>query len=438
MHDDYNSDESILLHLVSFPKSKANNEYIDLKVIIATTGLFPKGFAATNRLMAYYKGLTSNNVNVIGISAKSFSRPYSANINGYWNVDGVSCLGPTNLVPERGKVFRRINRLYGRLYFCMVLIREIMRKETDAVIFSGRCLWVELIITGFCKYTKTLILKEESENPAIYPNEYPGFLASLWSKFTSKTRYELYHGLLLMTTPLMKYFLERGYPANRLKLIPHTVLLERFDVSILKPPLGDLKYLAFTGTLSEPKDGILSLLYAFKIVVDEYPDISLIIAGSGTKYQIQTIQEKITELGLADKAKFVGEIPGDDIPALICHAIILVSARPPSLQAEYGFPTKIVEYMATGRPIVTTSYGDLNNYLSDNQNAFIASSSNPKVFSAKIMEALGDSINANNVGNQGRELAKKCFNPISQTKLIINFIDELKIVNWKSCDTVEI
>ena len=47
-------------------------------------------------------------------------------------------------------------------------------------------------------------------------------------------------------------------------------------------------------------------------------------------------------------------------------------ARPDSRQARGGFPTKLGEYLATGKPVCVTKVGEITVYLEDNVSAFLA------------------------------------------------------------------
>ena len=60
------------------------------------------------------------------------------------------------------------------------------------------------------------------------------------------------------------------------------------------------------------------------------------------------------------------------MPKYLCNAKLLALARPDSIQAQGGFPTKLGEYLATGRPVVVTKVGEIPDYLEDGVNAFLS------------------------------------------------------------------
>ena len=114
----------------------------------------------------------------------------------------------------------------------------------------------------------------------------------------------------------------------------------------------------------------------------------------------------------------------DKIPELLINSDCLVLARPDSKQAQFGFPTKLGEYLATGNPVVVTSTGEITNYLKDNYSAFIASPGNIKDISDKILQVLSDKNNSYSVGQKGFEIAMKYFNSEVQANGISEILKE--------------
>ena len=94
---------------------------------------------------------------------------------------------------------------------------------------------------------------------------------------------------------------------------------------------------------------------------------------------------------------------------MIKQAAILALARPPSHQADGGFPTKLGEYLATGNPVCVTKTGGIPDYLSDEGNAFLAEPGSVESFCDALMRATADPLRAKKVGKNGRATAEKSF-----------------------------
>jgi glycosyltransferase involved in cell wall biosynthesis len=114
------------------------------------------------------------------------------------------------------------------------------------------------------------------------------------------------------------------------------------------------------------------------------------------------------------------------MPKYLCNAAVLALARPTSLQAQYGFPTKLGEYLATGRPVVVTDVGEIGKFLRDGENAYIVQPNNAEAFAAKLDYVLANYETAKRVGSKGKETAIVNFDCHTHGKRIVDFIRTLK------------
>ncbi len=112
-------------------------------------------------------------------------------------------------------------------------------------------------------------------------------------------------------------------------------------------PLGE-RYILFIGTLQQRKN-LNSLLEAWRMICDEYPDTSLVIAGTPGRVfrQIKLSPETVNVI-------FLGYVPDQDLPALYAGAAIFIL---PSL--DEGFGLTVLEAMACGTPVVISRAGAL-------------------------------------------------------------------------------
>lgn len=94
--------------------------------------------------------------------------------------------------------------------------------------------------------------------------------------------------------------------------------------------------------------GVDSLIDAVKSI--DSPDVRLVLYGRGDQ------QAKIADLAGRDRRFHYGGYVGDDelVPALLA-ADVLVNPRPAGKRfAVLSFPSKLIEYLATGRPVLST------------------------------------------------------------------------------------
>ena len=108
--------------------------------------------------------------------------------------------------------------------------------------------------------------------------------------------------------------------------------------------------IAFAGGLKEA-NGILELLEAFSLIRgDQY---QLRIAGMGP------LESKVKEAAQNDsRIEYCGYLSFDEVLALYDAADVLINMRPTkTLNTKYFFPSKLMEYLASGVPVITTCTG---------------------------------------------------------------------------------
>lgn len=408
-----------------------------MNITIFTTHSFPDGLAGTSRILGYCKGLRDNQASVYVLSTCPHTGPYM--------YGDILPLGETFRYrnapfqyPEIGKrVPRKIYRMFNDSVSMIRLVLHLCKGETSAVICYGLSSGMEIWTTTLCNIFKIFSLKEESEYPQRRVKVNSNCIRSLLTRFQTVGRYRRYSGILAMTHPLVQYFTDIGINPLRVRLIPHTVILDRFKLS----PAFDIpfkgRYIFFMGSLIEEKDGVLSCIDAYELVCQQKEDYHLIIAGDGKKQDQDKLLTRIKASAVNNKIHYIGRVSSYQIPGLLSNAQLLLACRPSSKRADYGFPTKIVEYLASGKPIVTTVHGDLTKYLVDGENAYLADSSNPASLAAKMLEALENVSKCLEVGTNGRKLAHAKFDPQANTKHIIDFIHDLSRIKgyrWSMID----
>jgi glycosyltransferase involved in cell wall biosynthesis len=126
------------------------------------------------------------------------------------------------------------------------------------------------------------------------------------------------------------------------------------DFAALEPTPSTLceQIVLFCGTLSE-ENGLGFLLAAFDKI--RHPTLELWISGRGEmEGQIKSLAEhhpRIRYIGFMERTKLL---------TVIQHSLLLANPRPPSLpQHRYNFPGKILEYLASGRPVLSLASADI-------------------------------------------------------------------------------
>jgi glycosyltransferase involved in cell wall biosynthesis len=116
--------------------------------------------------------------------------------------------------------------------------------------------------------------------------------------------------------------------------------------------LGKARVVGFAGSL-KAWHGVDLLLRA---AVRLDPDVRILIVGDGPERS--KLEVLASELRIADRVVFTGAVPYQAIPEHL--AAMTVAVAPYRRQTDFYFsPLKIVEYLATGLPVVASDQGDL-------------------------------------------------------------------------------
>lgn len=105
--------------------------------------------------------------------------------------------------------------------------------------------------------------------------------------------------------------------------------------------------LLYAGSLGE-KSGIAQLMSAF--IMSKPANSELWIAGTGP---LEVDVRRATASSSA--IRYLGYVPANEIGAYFERADFLINPRPTGqLFTRYSFPSKLIHYMATGRPVIST------------------------------------------------------------------------------------
>lgn len=152
---------------------------------------------------------------------------------------------------------------------------------------------------------------------------------------------------------IARYF---GYEAD--DIVHPGVELDTFRPD--RTPAFDSDHVAilYVGRFTERK-GIYDLLDAFRHTVDR---TSLYIVGRGDE---NSVNARARELGIENRVTILGEVPHCDLPAYYAACDVLCN---PSHYESFGMVN--LEAMASGKPLVTTETGGVQEYSTDGITGF--------------------------------------------------------------------
>lgn len=288
------------------------------------------------------------------------------------------------------------NKFLIKLWTALELLRYILLilrlRKNDVCIIYGENLWLNILVT--LPYScKLVVERNEYSTYLIRDNLNARFVQKIKSFEASLSKCD---GIIVCSSFLEKYY--RQFTNAPIFIIPLVVDTSTFKVVEMQPQ----KYIAYCGDFGGNKDGLETLLESFACVSRDFPQYQLYLIGDTHEDDTKKrLQARVDEFGLTKNVVFTGRIPHKDMPSMLGNASILVLARPANKQAEGGIPSKLAEYLATGRPTLITRVGELDKYLTDNVDVFFAQPDSVEDFAIKIAEILMNYNHSSLIGLEG-------------------------------------
>lgn len=304
------------------------------------------------------------------------------------------------------------NKVFG-LVASLIKLNSSFQKEEVVILMS----FIFPVFFFLAMNSKIQLYHERTEYPPfIFGKRFWGKLEEfLYIQIIKKTK-----GVFVISNKLKTYFIENGIERQNVHTINMIVDHTRFNPC---PNQHESDYIAYCGTIDNNKDGVDDLLRAFAIFNRIYPNIRLYLLGrTPHKKDLDVNNQIIQENQLSSKVYMPGLVLAQDIPRYLTNAKLLILARPNNIQAAYGFPTKLGEYLLTGNPVVVTRVGELDCFLKDKESCIFAEANNPRDIASKMLWVIDHSEKATIIGRNGRNVALKSFNYQTEAEKILRSI----------------
>ena len=168
------------------------------------------------------------------------------------------------------------------------------------------------------------------------------------------------------------------------------------------------------------------IIKAFDELEDLHGHVFLDLILGGKEYELKKISERIGRAKHISQIRFTSNVPHMDIPGHYSRASALLIPLRPTLQDEARFPHKIGEYLASGRPMITTAFGEVKHYdFVDQETALIADDYTVKAFSEKMRFVLDHPAEAEQIGNNGRQMGLENFDYTRHGTRLLNYFSGL-------------
>lgn len=189
------------------------------------------------------------------------------------------------------------------------------------------------------------------------------------------------------------------YTSKEILITPFGVDVHRFAPNVSERNEQE-PFVVGTVKSLEPIYGIDTLINAFKITVDNNPEVPLVLQIVGVGSQKAALEQLVSDLDLRDRVTFVGKVPNEELPTYYNRFDVAVN-----LSLKESFGVVAVEAMACGCPVVASDADGFKEVIEDGKTGFIVPKQNPKAASEAIQRFIDHRGLRSEMGANGRQRA---------------------------------
>lgn len=233
------------------------------------------------------------------------------------------------------------------------------------------------------------------------------------------------------------------YYGGEFEIIPNGVDVKRFARQL--PPIKWMRdarpTVLFVGRFEETRKGLRWLLQALPTVEPYFPDLRLVVAGSGDPEDMaqwlplrdytRTARTVYRSPGSAMEVEFTGFVSGEDLPRYYQSCDIYCA---PSTGGE-SFGIVLLEAMAAGVPVLASRIPGYANVLTHGREGFLAEPKNPASIAAGLIRLLSDGEARGRMGEAGRRTAGQYDWPVTAAR-ILAYYERVKAAHVEATPTV--
>ncbi len=199
-----------------------------------------------------------------------------------------------------------------------------------------------------------------------------------------------------------EYLLNVGVNSSKVYTVNNGLKIQDYVYNQqLKSKYNKKIVVAYIATLN-PWKGHVYYINAAANILEYYDDVEFLIVGDGPLWD--DLKQKVDELNINTKVKFLGQVSNADIPKIIEKVDIGVST---SLTEQ--FPYNILELMAAGKPVVATDVGCVSKMVKNGVNGFVVPPKDSLSLAENIIKLLKDPETACKMGENSRKRVENLF-----------------------------
>ncbi len=215
--------------------------------------------------------------------------------------------------------------------------------------------------------------------------------------------------IFVQTNKMLEDVAGQGIAAERMTAVPMGVDLEVAQPDQIMPSddvrLNGKRVAVYLGALDQARN-IETLFEMLAIVRRQIPNVLLVLAGDTQDAQHRAwLKQEAARLGVADAILWTGWLPTLQAWRYVRAAEVGLSPIPRGFLLDCGSPTKAIEYMALGLPVLGNDNPDQAQVVRDGQ-AGLCVTLEPKAFAQALTSLLEDSSRCRQMAISGQQYVR--------------------------------
>jgi len=231
------------------------------------------------------------------------------------------------------------------------------------------------------------------------------FLRNIYLKSIPRRTVKFFDQIIALSIVELPWLHSSGIPDEKIHIIPggvsRRIFEEKFFPEEFREKYGiESEMILYLGRLDEKK-GIDHLIRAAPLLIDEFPDLKIVIAGPdcGVMGKLKKIAH---ESRVEKNIIFTGPLSEKDKYNAIASSEALI--LPSSFEAQ---GLVLLEAQALGIPVVATKQGGIPYFIKDGENGILIEYGKPRQIASALRKILKDKGLARKLGETGKCFAKE-------------------------------
>lgn len=244
-----------------------------------------------------------------------------------------------------------------------------------------------LKLTKYCKKNNIKIIADITEWYFPEGNIFFRTIKGLDSYFRMHYLHKKLDGVIVISK-----FLENFYKNINLMRLPPLVDKNSIKWNSFNTKKSNSLKLIYVGSISHgKKDRLDFIINSLNRIKDRVREFEFIIIGVAKSDYIKIFGEKYMPEKIDEFVSFLGRKSHKEVIKFIKYSDYSIFLRNNNLLNTAGFPTKFVESIACGTPVLTNNSSDISEYLLNGEIGYLLSISNNKELDLSLIKALSKS-----------------------------------------------